>query len=454
MKKILIITYLFPPAGGVMVQRVLKFVKHLPHLGWEPTILTVKNPDYQMSSPDLVREVPERVKIIRTGTFEPSKIFKRLRSWLDGIRSVLHREEPLPEPDSCDLRPRQSVATRISNFIFVPDNRVGWVPFAFFAMLRQLKGDNFDMVFSTSPPFSVHLIGLLAKLILKKPWVADLRDMWVLNPHTKPPTKVHLWISKYIEHNVLKLADKTITVSEPLCEDLTETYPDIPPGNFVVIPNGYDSEDFKMGDVNRGDKFTIGYVGSLYMFSGRTPYYFLMALAGLKKEIPDLEKKMEVLFVGSIDEENRKIINSIASRFGLEDMIRLTGFLPYREAISHLKKLDVLLFLIVKSAEGCPSERGSISGKLYEYLAVGKPILALTEEGPIRDLIEKSGCGILVDHDDVTKIKEKILDCYNRYNEGRLEAKPNWEFIARFERRKLTKQLVSVLNDISGENFR
>ena len=114
-----------------------------------------------------------------------------------------------------------------------------------------------------------------------------------------------------------------------------------------------------------------------------------------------------------------------------------------------MKNFNVLLFLIVKSRKGCGSSRGNISGKLYEYLGTGKPILALTEDGPIRDLIKKSGCGILVDHNDTQKIKKEILNCYNRFKEGRLKAEPNRDFIAQFERKRLTHQLATIFDELS-----
>lgn len=448
MKKILVVTYLFPPAGGVMVQRVLKFVKYLPDFGWQPIVLTVRNPDYKMFDPKLLKDVPQHTSIIRTNTIEPSKVFNLLRSCFTGLKHSFTGGKILKEETNFDLRSKQPLATQISNFIFIPDNRVGWLPFALFKLLKGFKKNDFDVIFSTSPPFSVHLLGLMAKLIFRKPWVVDLRDLWVLNPHIKPPTRIHLWISRYLEYKVFNQADEIITVSGPLSEDLRKAYPEVASQKFKVIPNGYDADDFEAGGYKKRPKLSIGYLGSLYMFLGRTPYYFLMALANLKKEIPDLENKMEIVFVGAIDQKNKSVIDSIASKFDLKGMLRFNGFIPYHEAINCLKQFDVLLFLIVKSAKGCANSRGNISGKLYEYLATGKPILALTEEGPIRDLIKQSGCGILVDYQDAQQIKKEILDCYNRFKEGQLKVEANWDFITQFERKRLTQQLAKVLDEL------
>ena len=405
-RRILIVTYLFPPAGGVMVQRVLKFVKYLPHFHWQPTVLTVRNPDHKMLDRGLLKDVPEQTKILRTVTIEPSKLFHFVRPWFDKTKSAFFKKKTSTDTGGFDPMPKQSLATKISTFIFIPDNRIGWLPFALLSMLRKLRKQKFDMIFSSSPPFSVHLVGLLAKLILKKPWVVDFRDLWVFNPHKKPSTKVHLVISKYVEHQVLGIADKILTVSGPLGEDLKVMYPDVPSGKFEVIPNGYDADDFEMNTHRkRNEKFSIGHIGSLYMASGRTPYYFLLALSHLNKEIPDLAQRMEVFFVGAVDRHNRKIIDRMMSELNLGDILRCVDMVSHSKAISYMREFDVLLFMIGKSVKGCGSSRGCISGKLYEYLAARKPVLALAEKGPIEELMKESRCGVLVDHDDTEKIK-------------------------------------------------
>jgi len=449
MKRVLIISYFFPPLGGIGVQRVLKFVKYLPHFGWQPSVLTLKNPDYEMFDPELLKDVPIQTKIIRTRTIEPSKIYHSVVSLIDKIRSTLQTRRSKGEIDF-DVTPKHRLDTKISNFIFIPDNRVGWLSFAFLAIRRERKRHKFDMIFSTSPPFSTHLVGLIAKLILKKPWVVDFRDLWVLHPHTRPATKFHLRISKYIEHKVLKFADKIITVSEPFREDLKKTYPDVSPEKFEVIPNGYDSDDFEAkNDGNEDEKFSIGHIGSLRMYSGRTPYYFLTALADLKKEVPELVEEASIFLVGAIDRPSRRIIDEIVLKFNLENTVHYTDFVSRKQAMSYMKSFDVLLFLPIESYKGCGSSRGTIAGKLYEYLATGKPILALTEEGPVRDLIKKSGCGILADYDDTQQIKREILNCYNKFKKGQLRIEPNWDFITQFERKKLTQQLANVLDELS-----
>jgi glycosyltransferase involved in cell wall biosynthesis len=355
-----------------------------------------------------------------------------------------------------DATPRDRLDTKINNFLFIPDNRIGWLPFASLAMLlRKCRAEKIDMIFSTSPPFSVQLVGLAAKLIFRRPWVVDLRDLWTLHPHTKPPTKIHRGISRWIERRVLRTADKILNVSESQSEDLMKTYPDIDPDKFQVITNGYDSDDFKTSDVVAVKKgFSLGHVGTLRLHSGRTPYHLLRALADLKRESPEKVNDMSVFLVGSMDRPVKAFVEDFAHKFDLEDTIHRIDFVSHRDAIGFLKSFSVLLFLTVRSTKGGGSTRGSVSGKLYEYLATGRPILALTEEGPVRDFIQRTGCAIVADHDDTAAVKEKILDCYDRFKEGRLHVEPNWGLISKFERERLTEQLSDILNDLSRANVR
>lgn len=453
MKKVLIISYFFPPVGGVGVQRVLKFVKYLPRFGWQPAVLSVRNPDFQTFDPKLLEEVPAQTRVMWTRTAEPSKAYNFFAAPFAKMKSSLKMRKP-PDKTEVDVLPKQRLATQISHFLFIPDSRIGWLPFAIFCILGRIKKGEYDMILSTSPPFSTHLVGLAAKLILGKPWVMDLRDLWVLGPHIKAPTKFHLWISKYIEHKLLRFADKVITVSDPFRENLKKAYPDIVEHKFDVITNGYDAEDFGIGQAKQNEKFSIGHVGSMYRYSGRTPYYFLMALADLKKAIPNLEKVMEVLFIGLIDDENRELMNAMASRFSLRGVLHVRDFVSHEEAISWVRKFDVLLFLGVRAARDCHHTTGDASsGKLYEYLAAGKPVLALTEDGAVKSVIEKSGCGILVGYNDIERIKQEILICFNEYKQGHLKVEPNWDFITRFERKALTRQLADTLNELSEKKF-
>lgn len=449
-KRILVITYDFPPFGGVKVQRALKFARYLPSFGWKPTIVTVRNCERHMSDPELLKQIPTEAKVIRTFSLEPARTFKFLRYCYGKIRYWSRRAKTQDNLIDVESTPRHSWAARLDKFLFIPDNKIGWLPFTVISIIQQTGKNDFDAIFSTSPPFTSHLIGLVLKYLFKKPWIVDFRDLWVLNPWKKPPTKLHSNLSRYIEYKVLKFADKIVTVSDQLCEALKTSYPDIDPKKFVTIPNGYDRNDFEIQDVGGTQKFSVGHVGSLYLFSGRTPYHFLTALGQLKNDIPNFDSEIEVTFVGDIDRQNSKIIKEVVTQFNLENVVNCTNMVPHRKAIAEMNKFDVLLFLLGKASRGCPSSKGCFSGKLFEYLATGKPILALVEDGPVSDLIKTCRSGIIVDPENVDRIKEAILSYYNAHKKGELKIQPNRQIIARFERKELTKRLAGLLNELSA----
>jgi len=438
MKKVLIISYFFPPLGGGGVFRTLKFVKYLPCFGWMPVVVTVKNPDYHIFDPDLLKEIPKEVRVIRTNSFEPTKIYKFLRSFYSRVKSYFRTSNIGEEKFDLENTLKLSAAVKFDSFFFVPDNKIGWLPFTLFNLIGQVRKDKIDVLYSSSPPFTSHLIGFFMKLIWRKPWVADMRDLWALNPYSKPPTGVHRKISSYLEYKILKSANKVITVSDPLCARLKETYPSVNPGKFQVITNGYDREDFLSEVRHENKKFSIGHVGSLY--AGQTPLHFLQALGLLKKEKANLLKNMAVTFLGGTDRNNRKILEKLVQNFQLQDVVIRKQAVSHREAIDHMLRFDVLLLIIGRENKGC------LTGKLFEYLAAQKPILALTEDGPARKLIQESQSGVAVDPEDIGRIKEAILNYYERYQKGNLEVQSKTEVVTRFERKRLTQQLANILD--------
>jgi glycosyltransferase involved in cell wall biosynthesis len=453
MKKVLMVTYFFPPSGGVKVQRVLKFAKYLPCFGWEPIILTTKNPQYDYLDFDLLREIPMGTKIQKTFSFEPAKIYKSLRSTYRRLRDYLRQGRKAPQRNSENLK-RRSWASKMASLIFIPDSRIGWWPFAFFKILGNFKRNDFDVIYSTSPMFTSHLIAMAVKHVFKKPWVVDLRDLWILNPYVQPPTKLHSKISRYIEYKTFELADKIVTVSEELREDLIQNYPEICSEKFIVIPNGYDQADFEEKLEQDNGKFSIGYIGSLYLFSGRTPYYFLVALGELVKQFPQLEKEMEVTFIGPLDKQNRIILKNTILKFNLKEVVRQRDPVYHREAIRYIKSSALLLLIVGKKIEKNKEygnhlyDRTSVTGKLFEYLASGNPILALAGEGSVKRIITETDSGCVVDPEDVEGIKEAILSFYRFYKQGKLKIRPKQKVLRSFQRKKLTGDLAKIFDEL------
>ena len=440
MKKVLVISYFFPPLGGVGVQRTLKFVKYLLQFGWKPIVLSVKNPDYHLFDPDLLEEIPKEVEVIRTYSLEPTRLFKFCRSCFDLMRSILRGKRKKESGSYFSQNQKPSLFSRINLFLFIPDSKVGWLPFTLWSLFYQLRKEKLDMIYSTSPPVTCHLVGFAAKLLFRKPWVIDLRDLWSLNPYIKPITRFHLRITKLLEKKVFMFADKIITVSDRLRRDLVGSYPNLNSGKFKVITNGYDREDFPSEVKDKNNRFSIGHVGTLY--AGQTPLYFLQALGQLKKDNPDLGKNIVVTFLGEIDRNNRRILEGLVQKFQLQDMVVRKGTVSHRAAIAQMLRFDLLLLIIGKENIGC------LTGKLFEYLAARKPILALVEDGPARKLIQETQSGVAIDPEDIGGIKEAILNYYESYRKGDSKMHSKMEVITRFERKKLTQQLADIFDEL------
>jgi glycosyltransferase involved in cell wall biosynthesis len=417
MKRALMISYYFPPLGGVGSYRVLKFVKYLRKFGWEIAVLTVKDSLYLYYDYKLLDEIPGGVEVKRSESFDPFRI-------LHLVKSLFLKRTPqfLSSP------PRLYIQ-KMYFFLFIPDSRIGWLPYALSMGLKMIKTFSPKIIFATAPPYTALLVGALLKKITKIPFVADLRDQWVDNPFNPTPTRLHRLFNRKLEEFVVKEADKVIVVAEGVRDDLKERY-SLKDEKLTIIPQGYDEEDFTDMELESFDKFTIVYTGTFYG-KANSPHNFFRALKKIFEERPELEDKIQFVLVGRCAPSIVKFIREI----GIEKNVILKGVLPHKDSIRVMLSADALLFLF-DQVEG--TERKFISGKTFEYLASSKPILAIVPpKGLAAECIKKAGTGIVVSPDDIEKIKESILTLY----EGRFKFIPDTEFIKKFSRKNLTRIL-------------
>lgn len=410
MKKVLVIAYHYPPVGGGGVFRTLKFTKYLPQFGFRPYVLTVKNSMYTPKDPTLVKEISPEVKVISTFSFE-------------------HRI----------LR-----ASRLLNidpeWFFITDANLGWLPFAVQAGTKIIRQENIDVIYVTAPIWTSLLIGYVLKGKTHKPLVIDFRDPWTINPYNEPPTKVHARIENCLERRVLASADYVITVSQPYRQRLTEKYPFLK-NKCEVIMNGFDPDDFK--DLKRQplqNKFRIGHMGSLYGL--RTPKYFLHALQILVQQKPHLRKQIEVQFVGNYGKEAPVIVDKL----GLNDLVQFIGYIPHEKCLELMVNSHLLL-LIVASEDYRTS--GIVTGKLFEYLFSGRPVLALaSKKSIVANIIQSANAGLVVSS-DTEAIKEAILKFYEQWAEGKLSATTDMAIIEQYNRKVLTHRLAQIFEKIT-----
>lgn len=402
------IAYHYPPLGGGGVFRTLKFTKYLPQFGFQPYVLTVKNPMYVTKDPTLLKEIPQEVKVFRTFSFE-------------------HRVLRAPRLLNIDLK-----------WFYMPDINIGWLPFAVHAGVKIIKKENIDIIYATSPIWTSLLIGFLLKRKTKKPLVIDYRDPWTDNPFTEYPTKLHKNIENKMEEKILTHADHVIVVSNSMKHNLIKKYPFIK-SKIEVITNGFDPDDFKNLKIHeQTNKFRITHAGSIYGLLTARP--FLLALKELTEEKADLRDKLKIMFVGNYGKETSLLVK----KFGLKDVVKLVRYVPHKECLELMLNSQALLLLITVED---PRGEGILTGKLFEYLASRRTILAIApENGAAANIIKSLKAGTVVPQNNIQLIKRAIFEFYEKWKQGKL-AKITGD-ITKYNRRFLTQRLAQILEKV------
>ncbi|HID95804.1 MAG TPA: glycosyltransferase [Candidatus Latescibacteria bacterium] len=436
MKKVLVIAYYFPPMGMGGVQRVLKFVKYLPDFGWKPTVLTVKLASYFAFDHSLMEDIPAEAEVFRTESLDPLRILGVL-----GLKG-----KALDPPESL-----RSSLSLLSRTIFVPDNKIGWLPFALARAREILSGDDFDLVFATAPPFTCHLVGLLVSQLWQRPLVVDFRDAWVQFQFARYPTPVHLWLNQVMEERAVRTADRVIATNEYMCRNLRGRYRGVDPAKFTVITHGFDPDDFKessklpsgLGLTRQAERpsvpaeFVITYTGSFW--ENLTPKYLLRALRSLLDEKRELVGRIKAVFVGLFRDDNRKLVKDLR----LEDVVEVTGYVSHSQSIGYLLRSD-LLWMMTGRGKGAEAVT---QGKIFEYIGSGRPILACVPEGAAAEIVRSLGNSTVVAPDDVEGIKKALLRYYEAYEQGKI-VRTDPRIIERYDRRRLTGRLAGIFDEI------
>jgi glycosyltransferase involved in cell wall biosynthesis len=438
-KKVLIITYYFPPAGGAGVQRTLKFVKYLRDFGWEPVVLTARNADYPAYDSSLAAEIPEGVQVYRSRIFEPYGLY---RKWTG--------RRPEESTDiatlSLDSARRRKFSERLSEWVraafFVPDARIGWYAFAARMGKKIVETEKIDVILSSAPPYTTHLIGLKLHRATGRPWLADFRDSWmgwVSAPQRRP--KLSRALEWRMERAVLNEANKILTVSRGVQEDLLSRHPEQRDGRWRLLPNGFDAADFEgIPPAPKDDTFTITYVGSMY--GARDPEYLLRALESLQATQPALLEKLRVRIVGRVGEPIAARIRSSS----VHPIFEMIPYVPHRESLAYLLASDVLLLII----DDAPASSGILTGKLYEYIGAGKPILALAPEGEAAELIRQHTLGWVAPPKDAAAILKVLHEIVDHSRKGQTAPRVDANVRTQFERRHQTGELAGVLDELTA----
>ena len=427
-KKILIITYYWPPAGGPGVQRWLKFAKYLPEFGWKPIIYTPENPSYPLLDESLMKDVPDDLEIVRTKIWEPYQLAEKL-----------NKSNKKFKAGQFDVGNNQSWKSKLSIWVrgnfFIPDARVFWVNPSTKFLEQYLKINNIETIVTSGPPHSMHLIGLnLKKKFPDLKWIADFRDPWTEISYYKHLKLTNRSDKKHrqLESEVFKNADITLATSYTDAENFRKNG-----ANAFCITNGFDETDSNpqtLQPSNSPTQFTLSYIGVLEQL--RNPENLWKALDNLVKTNSDFAENFNLKFVGRIDDKILEVIE----KSSLKDHIQNLGYVSHDKAVDEMAKSSLLLITNFPN----DSSKGIIPGKIFEYLATGKQIISFgPNEADVAKILDETKAGKHFGYNDSREIENFILEKFELWKSGNLLE--NTQNIEQFSRRNLTKQLVQIL---------
>jgi len=433
-KKVLIITYYWPPSGGGGVQRWLKFVKYLRLFNWEPIVFTPSNPEMPSMDLTLSREVPSDVRVLRNRIWEPYAFYKRFtgKNQKEKIQTAFLAEK------KNKFHLLEDLAVWIRGNFFIPDARRFWIKPSVKQLSHLLAHDPVDALVTTGPPHSTHIIGMRLSKKLGIPWLADFRDPWTnidfyrdLKLGRRADRLHHL-----LEKQVLETADAIAVVSPGMKKEFLS----IVNRPYEVIPNGFDEEDLQLKSMPEPDKshFTLAHIGSLT--KTRNAENLWKVLKELTENNTEFAKRLELRNVGKID------VYAVESlhKYGLEKYLHRVDYIPHREVIAEQHKASVLLLLV----NNTPNAKLILTGKLFEYLASGRPIICIgPPDGDAAKIVRETQCGTVFDFEETESLKKQILSLFQDFVEGKVHT--DCKGVEQFERKNLTARMAGILNEIS-----
>jgi len=431
-KKVLVVTYYWPPAAGPGVQRFLKFCKYLPEFGWDPIVLTVAAGSSSSNDASLDGELTDDLTVYKTKTFEPFAAYNKLR----GVKGTAVPVSLMGIKE--DKRLIQKLSLYIRANYYIPDARKGWKPYAVKEIDKILKEHNISAIITTGPPQSTHLIGLEIKKKYGLPWLVDFRDPWTTVYYNKffPRTAATKRKDKSLEDKVLHSADAIVAVSSGLGVEFQDRA-----RRLDVIYNGFDPEDIPESDPILTEKFTLEYIGNLK--PNQNPEALWLALGELLSEVPDFRKLFSLNLTGNID---KFLARDLVDKYGLESIMNIVPYLSHLEAVERMVKTNLLLFIVPEA----DNNKLIITGKLFEYMASRTPILSIGPiEGDAARLLKEADRDDMNAYHEKGRIKEEVLRQFTIWYEGgKKQYKHPEADLMRFSRKHLTRKLSEVLNSI------
>lgn len=451
------VAYFFPPVGGLGAagsQRVLKFAKYLPSYQWLPVILTIKEPYYESylaMDPTLLDKVPAETKVARTSVVRGlTKILawkKTLKTYFSGGANpegglsrtlVVTRRQDSKQEGGRYRRLKDAV----TDLFEIPDEEAGWLFPGVYAGTKVIKKERIDVIYSTGRPWTAHLIGVILKRLTGKPLVTDFRDPWLTNPFRLAYSPLRNRLEEYLEKQVIAHADAVIANTEELRDEFTRRFPQQPHHKFLSLLNGFDPDDYtglSLCDASPRKTFTITHTGFLY--GQRDPATFLEAVVTLLERKRLGRQTVRIVFVGNVTLPYN-LEEYLAAR-GLSDVVTLQEHVPHKHSLEYLQQSDVLLLLQ-------PGTTTQVPSKLFEYIGMRKPILAVSPRGGATyNLVRKESLGEVAHAEDPEEIAAAVERMYVKWRGEGPKDTTTEEVYQKFDVRNITGLLANVFSQVS-----
>jgi len=442
-KRVLVLAYFFPPLGGGGCQRTLKLVRYLEPQGWRSTVVTTRDTDYWILDPTLGEEIPAGAEILRVGGLTAGKLLKTFSRAGIPVQEAQGRRRAGPF----------RALRWIQRLTLLPDAYRSWAQAAERAADARVREGGIEALWTTSSPESAHLAGLALEKKHRLPWVADFRDPWVGRVTYRPPTPWHDARHRAMERRVVSAADRVTLVSEAMVALYRERYREIDPAKFIFLPNGFDSDDWRRADSRSAEQAASGP-------GAESPHRFVLLHAGQLAHRPTVRTLLEAAnlvmardplargelrlrFVGG----NEEIGPREREGYGLGEALEFLPSQPHIESLASMRGAGALLLL----GHGGAADSLLYTGKLYEYVSSGRPILAIVDEGPAAELIRASGAGLVIRPGDVEGAAKALLGWLAASRDGKNTAtRVPAALLTAWERRNLAVHASKILSEIAS----
>lgn len=432
-KRVLVVSYDFPPRRTSAVYRMTGLTKQLPELGWQPTVLTVRR-EAGEQEPQLLEKIPPQVEVVRTR-------YLRISGWENSTARAVRGLGALRQVSTATRQPRfdrclRSLGELVRSTLYFPDDTAGWIPFGLAKAIQLHRQQPFDLVYTTNPPRSAPIIGWLLKRICRVPWVSEFMDPWY-----PPPGRLRRRSEDWLQRRLMREADRVVVMVRQHAEELRRLFA-VPAGKLAVVRNGFFEEDFTFPETSENEVLPPGYFhfshfGTVYPENAGS---FFPALAELVRECPEWKERLRVNIIGCPSEEAL----CYAAEGELRGIIQIHGFIEGRAKVLEMMRASDCLLLFW----GRPDfSRLAVAGKTYDYLRVGRPIFAVTQEGGVKELVEEAKAGWVVPPDNTQAIKQALKTLLCNYRQGGLHRPLQPEFVAQFRWERQAEILSGVFHE-------